>query len=84
VLILNIPKVITTAIIIQYYINFYVLLHFCVQCVCQSLLIILHLHISKLDSQTPYRKKPVYLITAVTGYACNMQPRSLPWILSKF
>jgi hypothetical protein len=74
----------TTAIIIQYYINFYVLLHFCVQWVCQSLEIILHLPISKPDSQTTFRKKPVYLITAVTRYAGNMEPRSLPWILPKF
>jgi len=51
----------TTAIIIQHYINFYVLLYFCVQWVYQSLKIVLHLHISKLDSQTPFRKKPVYL-----------------------
>jgi len=74
----------TTAIIIQYYINFYVLLYFCVQWVCQSLKIILHLPISKPDSQTLFRKKSVYLITTVTRYAGNMEPRSLPWILPKF
>ena len=53
----------TAAIIIQHYITFYVLLYFCVQWVYQSLEIILHLHISKLDSQTSFRMKPVYLRT---------------------
>jgi hypothetical protein len=61
----------TTAIIIQYYINFYILLYFCVQWLCQSLEIILHLHISKLDSQTPFCKKPVYLTYYSGDWVCR-------------